>query len=154
MKAVGVIKQDVEWREARSFFYWRLRRKLAEFELRRKIIDAARVGRAVNVLKPTEASLLIQKWFLESSGKSEDCWEDDATMLSWMAEQSSSLELKVMEYSKACVTREIVNVLTGGGTTTAIGAAGIVEGLRLSMDQMTTEEKEIFRQNLQRALKL
>jgi acetyl-CoA carboxylase/biotin carboxylase 1 len=154
MKAVGVIKQDVEWREARSFFYWRLRRKLAEFELRRKIIDAARVGRAVNVLKPTEASLLIQKWFLESSGKSEDCWEDDATMLSWMAEQSSSLELKVMEYSKACVTREIVNVILGGGTTTAIGAAGIVEGLRLSMDQMTTEEKEIFRQNLQRALKL
>ena len=37
MKAVGVIRQEVDWKSSRAFFYWRLRRKLAEFDLRKKI---------------------------------------------------------------------------------------------------------------------
>ena len=43
MKAVGVIEKEVDWADSRSFFYWRLRRKLAEFDLRRKLINAAEV---------------------------------------------------------------------------------------------------------------
>ena len=68
MKAVGVIEREVEWIQARSFFYWRLRRKLAEFDLRGKVIEAAEVGRGVKAPTPLEASRLIREWFKESHG--------------------------------------------------------------------------------------
>merc|ERR1739838_523378 len=68
MQAVGVIRQQVEWKSSRSFFYWRLRRKLAEFDLRKKIIDASQVGRAVTSPTPLEASDMIKQWFVQSPG--------------------------------------------------------------------------------------
>lgn len=37
MQAVGVIRRMVPWQQARSFFYWRLRRRLAEFHLRDQV---------------------------------------------------------------------------------------------------------------------
>ena len=40
MAAVGVIRRAVPWAEARSFFYWRLRRRLAEFHLRKEVRSA------------------------------------------------------------------------------------------------------------------
>ena len=45
MDAVGVIEKEVEWTESRSFFFWRLRRKLAEFDLRKRMVEASDVGR-------------------------------------------------------------------------------------------------------------
>ena len=75
MKAVGVIRQQVDWKTSRSFFYWRLRRKLAEFDLRKKIIDAAEVGRGVKTPTPLEATEMIKQWFMATPGMTEAQWE-------------------------------------------------------------------------------
>lgn len=37
MEARGAIRKAVPWAESRSFFYWRLRRRLAEFDLRKQV---------------------------------------------------------------------------------------------------------------------
>lgn len=51
MAAVGVIRRAVPWAEARSFFYWRLRRRLAEFHLRKEVSDLlVREGRGLSYL--------------------------------------------------------------------------------------------------------
>merc|ERR1712176_1077327 len=68
MEAVGVIRKQVEWKSSRSFFYWRLRRKLAEFDLRNKVMEASEVGRGVTTPTPLEATDLIKQWFLQSPG--------------------------------------------------------------------------------------
>jgi len=154
MKAVGVIEAEVEWKSARTFFYWRLRRKLAEFDLRRKLVDASEVGRASIALKPLEASSMIKKWFVENSGCSEESWEDDKLMLSWMGERYSELELKVLSYTKQCVVDEVVQVMTSGGNTAEVGAAGIVEGLSEACKIMTQEQKDHFVQMLKSTLDL
>merc|ERR1712176_1565712 len=60
MKAVGVIERAVEWETARSYFYWRLRRKLAEFDLRKKILQTYQVGRADTTISPADASKHIK----------------------------------------------------------------------------------------------
>eukprot|EP00737_Agarophyton_chilense_P001387 gb/GEZJ01001557.1/.p1 GENE.gb/GEZJ01001557.1/~~gb/GEZJ01001557.1/.p1 ORF type:complete len:2331 (-),score=312.23 gb/GEZJ01001557.1/:1422-8057(-) len=38
--AKGAVRRIIDWREARSFFYWRLQRRLAEERLRKKVLQA------------------------------------------------------------------------------------------------------------------
>jgi acetyl-CoA carboxylase/biotin carboxylase 1 len=101
MEAVGVIRQQVDWKTSRSFFYWRLRRKLAEFDLRKKIINAAGVGRGVKTPTPLEATEIIKQWFLETPGMTEAKWEDDKVMLSWMGGNNQLLEHKGVRRSRS-----------------------------------------------------
>jgi len=42
MEATGVIRKSLEWRRSREFFYWRVRRRLIEQDLVRKIQEADR----------------------------------------------------------------------------------------------------------------
>jgi acetyl-CoA carboxylase / biotin carboxylase 1 len=148
MKAVGVIRSDVEWKQARSFFYWRLRRKLAEFDLRRKVVEASQVGRSINTLSPRDASSLIKKWFLETPNMTTQGWENDKLMLSWMAEHNSLLETKVVAFTQECVSQEVYQVLTSKGTTAKIGAAGILQGLSQALAQMSVDERASLQSQL------
>jgi len=154
MQAVGVIRKQVDWSTSRTFFYWRLRRKLAEFDLRKKIIEASEVGRGVKSPTPLEASDMIKQWFMESPGMTEEKWEDDKIMLAWMGQNHAHLESKVIEYTKECVVQEVMQVMTAGGNTAKIGTRGIVEGISRAMTTMTQEEKESFKAMLGQTLQL
>jgi acetyl-CoA carboxylase/biotin carboxylase 1 len=154
MKAVGVIEREVEWRQARSFFYWRLRRKLAEFDLRKQLIQAAEVGRGVEAPTPVEASAKIEQWFMDTPGMTKEDWQDDKMVLSWMADHHADLEKKVLTYTKECVVQEVLQVMTAGGNTARVGASGIVEGLVRACENMDNEEKDEFKNMLAEALGL
>ena len=154
MKAVGVIEREVEWRQARSFFYWRLRRKLAEFDLRKQLIIAADVGRGVKAPTPLEASAVVKQWFMETVGMKKEDWNNDHIVLQWMADQHAQLEQKVLAWTKECVVSEVVQVLTAGGNTARIGASGIVEGLVKACEKMDLTEKDKFKKMLVDALVL
>jgi acetyl-CoA carboxylase / biotin carboxylase 1 len=152
MKSVGVIRREVEWKEARSFFYWRLRRKLAEFDLRRQLIQAAEVGRGMVAPTPVQATETLKSWFLESKGGREDLWDDDKAVLSWMADAYADLEQRILSYTKEIVIQEVVQVMTAGGNTARIGTAGIVEGLERAMQRMDPEQKQQVKQMLLQVL--
>lgn len=154
MEAVGVIRQQVEWTSARSFFYWRLRRKLAEFDLRKKIIEASEVGRGVGSPTPLEATDMIKQWFMQSDGMDASKWEDDKLMLAWMGNNHALLESKVIDFTQECVSQEVMKVMIAGGGTAKIGTKGIVEGISRAMMTMTEEEKETFKAMLANTLQL
>lgn len=153
MEAVGVIRKQVEWKSSRSFFYWRLRRKLAEFDLRNKIIDASDVGRGVASPTPLESTDMIKQWFMQS-GMDAAKWEDDKAMLAWMGNNHALLESKVIAFTQECVSQEVMKVMTSGGNTAKIGTKGIVEGISRAMNTMTEEEKETFKAMLGQTLQL
>jgi len=152
MQAVGVIEKAVEWEESRNFFFWRLRRKLAEFDLRKKMQEASVIGRGLGKLSPIAASSLMKKWFMESTELSADMWKDDKTMLAWMAQSYEELEERVKALNKDSVVQEVFHVLTGGGQTSAIGTAGLVEGISKAYKTMSPEEKESFKKMMEGAL--
>ncbi|KAL9191373.1 hypothetical protein ACHAXT_001079 [Thalassiosira profunda] len=154
MKAVGVIERAVEWSEARSYFYWRLRRKLAEFDLRKKIMETFQVGRGDAALSAVEASKLIKSWFLETPGAAETLWSDDKAVLSWMAQQNEQLEMKILKLNKENVVQEVFDVMTSGGNTAKIGTAGIVEGISQAILTLSAEEQASVRELLKSTLKL
>ena len=153
MKAVGVIQREVEWSESRAVFYWRLRRKLAEFDLRKQIIEAAQVGRGVIAPTPIEATALIKQWFLETPAMKLELWDDDKAVLSWMAEHHKVLEQRIIAFTKEIVVKEVVQVMTGGGNTAKIGTAGILEGLGKAMKQMSGEQQKEVKTMLAELLK-
>mmetsp|Transcript_985 Transcript_985/g.1280 ORF Transcript_985/g.1280 Transcript_985/m.1280 type:complete len:2367 (-) Transcript_985:92-7192(-) len=155
MKAVGVIEKEVEWETARSYFYWRLRRKLAEFDLRRQLMQAGEVGRGVKSLTPIDASNMIRDWFVSTPGMTLDLWQNsDNAVLAWMAEHYADLEQKIIAYTKQIVAAEVVQVMTSGGKTAQIGIAGIVDGLSQGMERLSLEERNRVRQLVKQALKL
>ncbi|CAB9525754.1 Acetyl-CoA carboxylase 1 [Seminavis robusta] len=154
MKAVGVIHREVEWKESRTYFYWRLRRKLAEFDLRKKLVEASQVGRSVKTLSPLEASAVVKQWFLETAGMDEAGWDNDKLLLSWMGERYAELEQKVLDYTKRCVAEEVVQVMTSGGNTAVIGTAGIVQGVGEAYKKMDPEQKAHFMKMLKETLQM
>jgi acetyl-CoA carboxylase/biotin carboxylase 1 len=154
MKAVGVIQQEVEWSSARSYFFWRLRRKLAEFDLRKKMIEAGEVGRGIKALTPVEASAMMKEWFLETPGMTDKLWDDDKVMLSWMAQSNQDLEAKVLDLTKQFVVQEVFRVITAGGNTSQVGTAGIMEGIVKACETMSPSNKETFKKMLKDSLQL
>jgi acetyl-CoA carboxylase/biotin carboxylase 1 len=154
MQAVGVIERAVEWKHARSYFYWRLRRKLAEYDLRKKIIETAQVGRGMEALTPVKASELIKSWFLETKGATEALWNDDKAVLSWMAQQHDDLEMKIVSLTRENVVQEVYQVMTAGGQTAVVGTSGIVEGISRAMATMSAEEQSNLKEMLKSTLGL
>ena len=147
MKAVGVIRAEVDWPGARSYFYWRLRRQLAIFDLRRQLRDAASVGRGVRALTPQAAGDLIQGWFLESGTK--DQWEDDKLVLEWMAKEYATLERKIQGYASEVVAQEVLHVMTAGGQTANVGINGILSGINLALQCMSPADQQRVKAQLE-----
>eukprot|EP00957_Ditylum_brightwellii_P194102 14782296-Ditylum_brightwellii.AAC.1 len=77
MEAVGVIEKSIKWKEARSFFFWRLSRKLAEIDFRKKIQEASSVGSGFEGMTAIGASALMKTWFTGTPGMTEDMWNAD-----------------------------------------------------------------------------
>lgn len=77
MKAKGVIRRQVDWKDSRSFFYYRVRRRLTEF-------DFANAVKELNPIGHKDAIELLYTWFL-SCGGSASLWEDDKGLLSWFS---------------------------------------------------------------------
>ena len=78
MEAKNVIHGTVPWRRSRSFFYWRLRRRLAEFALRKHVQDEIGANHVVqnggsssskNTTSLEQCSELIKQWFVDSQSK-------------------------------------------------------------------------------------
>ncbi|KAL7569782.1 hypothetical protein ACA910_005724 [Epithemia clementina (nom. ined.)] len=151
MKAVGVIEKEVEWETSRSYFYWRLRRKLAEFDLRRQLIEGSKLGRGVKALTPLQASSMIQKWFMiDSINNQHALWNNDKSVLAWMADHHADLEQRILAFNKEVVMEEVTNVVTAGGNTAQVGIAGIIEGLSRGVERLSPEHKRQVRELLQK----
>ncbi|KAI0495328.1 hypothetical protein KFK09_025478 [Dendrobium nobile] len=74
MAAKGVVKEVVDWKGSRSFFYKRLNRRLFEWSLI-KLVTAA----AGDELSNKSALELIKNWLLASGAN----WEDDESFFAW-----------------------------------------------------------------------
>ncbi|KAI7832926.1 acetyl-CoA carboxylase [Kickxella alabastrina] len=90
MVAKGVIRKELQWPEARSFFYNRVKRRLAEEEVRKAMVEAdVSVGR-------DEQTELIAKWFAQTSAPDAD-YEDDSVVAAWF-EEKKSVEEKLAQW--------------------------------------------------------
>jgi acetyl-CoA carboxylase/biotin carboxylase 1 len=134
MEAAGVIKAQVDWKASRAYFYWRLRRRLAEFQVRKQLckLDAS--------LTPVSASAVVEKWFAESGAPADD-WADSRKVLAWFSEQASFLRTKLEQLKAAGAAAKVQKLALDC-------PEGAAAGLVAAFEQMDAMQREVLRQQL------
>ncbi|CAL1390379.1 unnamed protein product [Linum trigynum] len=110
MAAKGVIREVVEWGWSRSYFYKRLRRRIAEGSLIKMVREAAGGEQQVSFKSGME---MIMEWFLESDhagrGRGEDRWSDDEGFFAWK-DDATNYEGKLDELRVQKVLAQLGNI--------------------------------------------
>merc|ERR1712226_1723628 len=78
MKATGVIRAGLEWKESRRYFFWRVRRRVLQDFWVKKIREAD------TNLDHKTALAVISRWAAEEKGVD---FEDDQAMVKWLEEE-------------------------------------------------------------------
>ncbi|XP_078164139.1 acetyl-CoA carboxylase 1-like isoform X1 [Carex rostrata] len=90
MEAKGVIKKVVDWDVSRAFFYKRLKRRVSESSIVKRVVEAA--GEEVS---HKEAVELVKSW----SGS--ERWDDDEAFFAWKNDPKNyEAHLKELEYHR------------------------------------------------------
>ncbi|XP_008215451.1 acetyl-CoA carboxylase isoform X2 [Nasonia vitripennis] len=98
----GCINEIVPWRNARRFFYWRLRRRLREDQLRRQILETQ------PELGERQVEAMLRRWFVEDKGATESyLWDNDEAASNWM-EKQITLDNSVLLRNMSCVKKDAV----------------------------------------------
>ncbi|KAF4472190.1 acetyl- carboxylase [Fusarium albosuccineum] len=142
MKAKGVVRDVLEWTNARRFFYWRLRRRLnEEYILRRMTSSIISTSHNQTAAKNTETRAkylhLLRSW----SGIVD--WEkDDQAVTEWYETERKTISEKVESLKSEVLAAEVASVVRGHAKA---GWTGVREVLRV----MPVEEREQILKYLQ-----
>merc|ERR1711907_929958 len=85
MKAKNVILQQINWKESRKFFYWRLRRRLTEMDL------AKNVKELLPNMTAKEITASFKSWFISKTNDM-NLFENDQKLLSWIEEHANDVQ--------------------------------------------------------------
>ncbi|GAA6065497.1 acetyl-CoA carboxylase 2 isoform X1, partial [Tachysurus ichikawai] len=87
MQEKGVITDILDWKNARSFFYWRLRRLLLEEKVKSEIVQANRD------LGNGHIKSMLRRWFIETEGTVKAyLWDNNKAVVEWLEKQLSQQE--------------------------------------------------------------
>lgn len=135
MKAKGVIRDALEWTNSRRYFYWRLRRRLnEEYILRRmaaSVLTSATSQSTAKTVEIRQSNLhLLRSW----SGIVE--WEkDDRAVTEWYEQERKMIGEKVDAMRSDVLAGEVGAIIRGHAKA---GWTGVREVLRV----MPVEERE------------
>ncbi|RLN37492.1 hypothetical protein BBO99_00001939 [Phytophthora kernoviae] len=141
MKSVGCIRQVVPWSNARLFFYWRLKRQLAEFSLRREVMAASVNGPRETTFVGSEQ--VLKGWFTEAVNGGRvprqqnvsvsELWSNgDKDVLVWLASDKEWIASRVEELQREQLASQVVEL---GRKDPKAAVAGILELLHLLNDK-------------------
>ncbi|KAI8980307.1 acetyl-CoA carboxylase [Pilobolus umbonatus] len=123
MQAKGVIRKALEWRHARHYFYWRVRRRLSEEYVFRKI------NTATNSTIPREkASQLVKDWFKQDHANT--IYEDaDEKVAEWFEKRASVIEQYISKLKSQAFKEQIVSIGSQDREAAMEGFAQLIENL-------------------------
>jgi acetyl-CoA carboxylase / biotin carboxylase 1 len=116
MQAKGVIRKQVPWANSRKFFFWRLRRRLAE-------CDVASTMMEIDGTIATQSSAIetLQEWYLQSSSGdalSPGSWDDDRKVMAWLQENKQYLRDKLTQLKSTVqvntLSKQLMTILHDG----------------------------------------
>ncbi|XP_074743093.1 acetyl-CoA carboxylase 2 isoform X3 [Strix uralensis] len=82
MQEKGVITDILEWRNARSFLYWRLRRLLLEEVAKGEVLKAN------SELSHVHIQSMLRRWFMETEGTTKGyLWDNNQVVVEWLEKQ-------------------------------------------------------------------
>jgi acetyl-CoA carboxylase/biotin carboxylase 1 len=128
MKAKGTIRQALQWRNARRFFYWRLRRRLNEHYIIHKMEGKSHA----------EKSSKLFKWYLEAGGASD--WEnDDREIAQWLERDSKTILTRMESDNQAATAGDLFERVAKGMKH---NRPAILEHMTKALEGLSEEEKK------------
>lgn len=98
----NAIHEIIPWKKARRLFYWRLRRRLLEEEIRTEILST------LPSLDVRQVDAMLRRWFIEDKGATESyLWDQDEAAACWLEAQRKT-ENSVVSRNITCVKRDAV----------------------------------------------
>jgi acetyl-CoA carboxylase/biotin carboxylase 1 len=136
MKAKGVIRKELEWRESRRFFYWRLRRRLNE----QTVVRAMTTLHGGKSVSQADAIGYLKKWYFEHGATN---WEDgDKDVAGWLEQNNKTISAKIEALKDESMTTELMALAKANKTA-------LLEGLSKVFETLTIEEKESVIKHIQ-----
>ncbi|KAI0480066.1 acetyl-CoA carboxylase [Xylariaceae sp. FL0804] len=135
MKAKGTIREAIEWKNARRFFYWRVRRRLNEEYLLKRINAATNAQpsdlASTETLKARKRNLaLLAAW---SGVPKFD--RADREVATWYEENSKTISAKIEKLKEDTVASEMGSLLTAD-------KKAALKGLKDMLHMMPVAERE------------
>ncbi len=112
MMAKGVIRGVVPWSGSRAYFYWRLRRRLAEASVAHQLMNSSEgmlQDAAVSSLRSWYLSAMSGEGLAVSSAAVADAlWNDDLRVLRWLAVHRDSIQGRALVMRRESVLDRVV----------------------------------------------
>ncbi|KAI0379604.1 acetyl-CoA carboxylase [Hypomontagnella monticulosa] len=136
MKAKGTIREILEWKNTRRFFYWRVRRRLNEEHILKRMATAATSTKAAdfNSAEATESRKHHLRLLAAWSGVT-NFDRNDRDVVTWYEENTSTIETKIEQIRAETVARDMAGLLRADK-----GSA--LKGLKDMLHMMPLEERE------------
>ncbi|KAI8319859.1 acetyl-CoA carboxylase [Martensiomyces pterosporus] len=90
MAAKGVIRKELQWRNARSYFYYRLKRRLSEEYLRREM------AKVEPEMARDEQTQIFAQWFAQTSTEAD--YSDDRAVAAWFEDSKKQINKLLGEW--------------------------------------------------------
>jgi acetyl-CoA carboxylase/biotin carboxylase 1 len=126
MQAKGTIRQPLRWQEARRFFYWRLRRRLNEEYLLKKMTSSSSRG-------PTSRARNLETLEAWCGVPSFDA--DDRAVATWYEENRKEVHSKLEQLKQESVAGDVAALLRGN-------KEGGLKGVAQVLSMLPVAEKE------------
>lgn len=147
MEAKGTIRQPLQWQNARRFFYWRLRRRLSEELLVKRMIEAQPKPTPRNgsggalpvsgiVAPQTSAREIHLRTLLSWSGLLEQEFnQNDRKVASWYEENKKNISTKIEQLKTDNITSDVAQLLMSN-------KEGGLKGVQQVLSMLPVEERE------------
>ncbi|KAK3098334.1 hypothetical protein FSP39_018526, partial [Pinctada imbricata] len=102
MEEKGVISEVIQWQRSREFFYWRLRRRLLENQIKKEM------RHYTTDLSEGQINSMLSRWFVEDRGTvNQYQWGDDKAIVEWLLQQiEDGTEHNAVSENIRCLKRE------------------------------------------------
>jgi len=136
MKEKGVIREELHWKESRKYLYWRLRRRVEEEDIIKKILN-------VNPsLDRARAHSILYGWFhQDSTNDFEQQYKNDMAVVEWHQKYKDIIHSRIhnleQDYISSLIIRE------GEKNRSAV-----INGLLVLLKNATQKEKEDLLQRI------
>ncbi|EFC36537.1 predicted protein [Naegleria gruberi] len=138
MKAKGVITEIISWKTARTYFYWRLKRKILEFNLLKELSEC--VDAQSNKLS-IKREILRQKVI-----NNEQVWTNDREFLSWIEDNKETVTQAIATLRGEKVKQDILSLCSSGNLGSVCD--GLLSFLENNSDAVGESLKEKLRKLL------
>ncbi|CDR41195.1 CYFA0S06e03664g1_1 [Cyberlindnera fabianii] len=124
MLAKGTIRKELEWVDARRFFFWRIRRRLNEEYL------IKRIGETLQHATRIEKVARLRSWYPPTLE-----YENDRAVATWIEENHGELDATVKQLKDEAFAQNIAQLIRSNHDSAISGLAEVI-------NLLSTEDKE------------